>query len=150
MNGEQLGPSLFAAFAEVPDSRTWAGRRHPLPAILAQATLATLAGATNQRSIWQWGRAQSPAVVRALGFRRDQTPSASTLWEVFGRIDVAAYEAIVDAWMLDHADELGETIALDGKAQKGRHDGQTAHFVAAFAPAPGLVLGHSGGPARTG
>ena len=47
MNNEQFGPSLFAAFAEVPDPRTWAGRRHPLPAILAQATLATLAEKAN-------------------------------------------------------------------------------------------------------
>jgi hypothetical protein len=45
MKTKELGPSLLRALAEVPDPRSRHGRRHPLPAILALATVALLCGA---------------------------------------------------------------------------------------------------------
>lgn len=76
--------SLLETFAAVPDPRSAQGRRHPLAAILTLATAAMLAGARTRYDIWQWGRVQEPAVVRALGFTRDKTPAVSTLHRVCG------------------------------------------------------------------
>ena len=45
MKADEIGPSLLAAFARVPDVRSRFGRHYPLPALLALATAAMLAGA---------------------------------------------------------------------------------------------------------
>ncbi len=54
MQTEELGPSLLRALAEVPDPRSRHGRRHPLPAVLALATVAMLCGARSLYAIAQW------------------------------------------------------------------------------------------------
>jgi hypothetical protein len=45
MTNDQIGPSLLAALARVPDVRSHHGRRYPLSALLTLATVAMLAGA---------------------------------------------------------------------------------------------------------
>ena len=78
MRTEEIGPSLLAAFARVPDVRSRHGRRYPLPALLTLATAAMLSGA---RSLWamsQWGRMQPEEVRRALGFPKGAMPAATT------------------------------------------------------------------------
>ena len=97
MDGD-LGRSLLDAFATIPDPRIAKGRRHPLPAILALATAAMLSGARSLYAMAQWGRLQDPAVLAGLGFTREKTPAVSTLHLVFRRIDVAAFEAALQAW----------------------------------------------------
>src|SRR5919206_1701685 len=98
MDGEEVGRSLVAALATVPDTRNPHGRRHPLPAILALATAAMLSGARSLYAIGQWGRLQRPEVLRALGFTRPATPSVSTLHVVFQTLDVGAFEAALSTW----------------------------------------------------
>ena len=83
MSGVDLGRSLLEALAEVPDPRSRHGRRHPLPAILSLSVAAMLSGARSLYAIAQWGREQSPEVVKAMGFSRDKTPAVSTLHLVF-------------------------------------------------------------------
>ena len=53
MHTEELGPSLLRALAGVPDPRSRHGRRHPLPAVLALATVAMLCGARSLYAIAQ-------------------------------------------------------------------------------------------------
>src|SRR5215210_5832414 len=98
MDEQTIGRSLLAAFAEVPDPRKPRGRRHPLPALLALSTAAMLSGARSLYAIAQWGRLQPPAVVRALGFTRERTPTVSTLHLVFKDLDVQAFEAALARW----------------------------------------------------
>src|SRR5436309_14434576 len=98
MNALTAGPALLAAFATVPDPRQTGGRRHPLPAILALATAAMLAGARSLYAMAQWGRLQEPAVVQALGFTRPRTPTVSTLHLVFKALDIDAFEAALAQW----------------------------------------------------
>ncbi|MBI4506128.1 MAG: transposase family protein [Chloroflexi bacterium] len=93
MDTEAMVRRLLDTFAAVPDPRSAQGRRHPLGAILTLATAAMLAGARTLYDIWQWGRIQEPAVVRALGFTREKTPAVSTLHRVFRALDVDAFEA---------------------------------------------------------
>jgi DDE_Tnp_1-associated len=149
MDAVELGRSLQEAFAQVPDPRSPHGRRHPLPAILALATAAMLSNAHSLYAIAQWGRLQSPEVVHALGFTRDQTPTVSSLHLVFKRLDVEALEVALAGWAQRHLGDDGEAIAIDGKALRGRHgkdpESGWVDVVAAYAQQAGQVLAQAGG-----
>lgn len=150
MEGEALGQSLLAAFAQVPEPREPRGRRHPLPAILALATAAMLAGARSLYAIAQWGRLQEAAVVQALGFTRAQTPCVATLHLLFKDLDVRAFEAALQGWAQGQLGEGAEAIAIDGKGLRGIHGEELpgVRLVAAYATRAGLVLAQSGGQRR--
>jgi hypothetical protein len=147
MDGTILGKSLFEAFEEVPDPRSPHGLRHPLSAILALACAAMLSGARSVYAVGQWGRLQKPEVVRAMGFRRDQTPAVSTIHEVFKALEVTAFEATLRRWSQSHFGEGTEAIAIDGKGLRGIHGEELpgVRLVAAYADGAGLVLAQSGG-----
>ena len=119
MERKDLGRSLLAAFATVPDPRSRHGRRHPLPALLALAPAAMLCGARSLYAIAQWGRLQEPAVVCALGFTRTTTPGVATLHLAFKELDVVAFEAALRAWAQGQFGASKEAIAIDGKGLRG-------------------------------
>src|SRR5947209_15188806 len=152
MSAVTAGPSLLEAFATVPDPRQAGGRRHPLPAILALATAAMLAGARTVYAIAQWGRLQEPAVIRALGFTRPRSPAVSTVHLVFKALDAEAFEAALAHWAQAERGAQPVAIAIDGKALRGSHGEKLpgVDLVAAYADAAGLVLAQTGGPAGTG
>jgi len=152
MDTELLGRSLREAFAAIPEPRSVHGRRHPLPAVLTLATVAMLSGARSLYAIAQWGRLQSPEVVRALGFTRERPPAVSTLHEVTKRVDAAAVEAVLAAWVQTWCPTDGAAIALDGKSLRGSHPAAKGpppsgwvDVVAAYAQEAGQVLAHAGG-----
>jgi hypothetical protein len=142
MQTAELGPSLLRALAAVPDPRSRHGRRHPLPAVLALATVAMLCGARSLYAIAQWGREQPEGVVRALGFTRQQTPGVATLHRVFKGLDVEAFEAVLEQWAHATVGDRGEAIAIDDKALRGIHGEQLpgVRLVAAYDVQTGLVL----------
>src|SRR5260370_19191391 len=119
MKTEELGPSLLRALAEVPDPRSRHGRRHPLAAVLALATVAMLCGARSLYAIAQWGREQPAAVVRTLGFTRQQTPGVATLQRVFKALDAEVFETVLATWAQAALDGRGESVALHGKSLRG-------------------------------
>lgn len=154
MKTEELGPSLLRALAEVPDPRSRHGQRHPLPAVLALATVAMLCGARSLYAIAQWGREQPPEAVEALGFTRQPTPGVATLHRVFKRLDVEVFETVLGQWAQAALGERGKgaargAIAIDGKALRGIHGEQLpgVRLVAAYDVQSGLVLGQKGGQA---
>jgi DDE_Tnp_1-associated len=150
MDATIFGESLLKAFEQVPDPRSSHGIRHPLPAILALACAAMLSGARSVYAIGQWGRLQKPEVVRALGFKRDQTPAVSTIHEVFKALEVTAFEAVLREWAQSNLGEGTEAIAIDGKGLRGIHGEEMpgVRLVAAYADGAGLVLAQSGGKQR--
>jgi hypothetical protein len=147
MKLEELRPSLLRALAEVPDPRSRHGRRHPLPAVLALATVAMLCGARSLYAIAQWGREQPEAVVQTLGFTRQQTPGVATLHRVFKALDVERFEAALATWGHVAVGGRGEAIAIDGKALRGIHGEQLpgVRLVAAYDVQTGFVLAQKGG-----
>lgn len=147
MRAEELGQDLQEAFGQVPDPRRARGKRHPLQALLTQATVAMLEGARSVDAIAQWGRLQGAAVVRALGYTREKTPAGSTFHEVFKALDVAAFEAALGRWAQATLTP-GEAIALDGKALRGIHGEELpgVRLVAAYSHRAGAVLAQAGGP----
>lgn len=147
MQTEELGPSLLAAFARVPDVRSRFGRHYPLLALLALATAAMLAGARSLYAISQWGRLQPPEVRRALGFPDGGMPAATTLHYVFQRLDTAGFETALQTWAAAALGPADQQITLDGKALRGIHGDELpgVRLVAIYAPEAGLVLAQAGG-----
>ncbi len=153
MQTDELGPSLLRALAEVPDPRSRHGRRHPFPAVLALATVAMLCGARSLYAIAQWGREHPEAVVRTLGFTRQQTPSVATRQRVFKALDVDVFERVLAPWAQAAVGGRGEAsagMASDGTALRGIHGEQLpgVRLVAADDVQTGLVRAQKGGEAE--
>jgi hypothetical protein len=156
MTQEEIGQSLLEAFTRVPDRRSVHGRRHPLPAILALSTAALLAGARSLYAIAQWGRAQPPEVVHALGFTRARTPATpavATLHSTFKALNIEAFERALEGWAAQIASRRvrGSTalvpLALDGKGLRGIHGEELpgVRLVALYDVQASLVLAQKGG-----
>jgi len=147
MQTEEIGPSLLAAFARVPDVRSRYGRHYPLPALLTLATAAMLAGARSLYAISQWGRLQPLEVQRALGFLKGDMPAATTLHYVFKRLDTTGFEAALQEWAAQALGQADRHLVLDGKALRGIHGEELpgVRLVALYAPEAGLVLAQAGG-----
>src|SRR3954469_4578228 len=135
--------TLLEALAQIPDPRSRRGRRHPLPAILSLAVLAMLTGCKSYQAIAQFGRDKGFPLAHALGFTRGKTPTKSTFSVLFRRLDVAAFEAALSAWVAARLPvEQLLVLAIDGKTARGSKDGEAPghHLVAAYAPAAQAVL----------
>ena len=141
-----MGPALWEVLEGVPDRREASGRRHPLPAILAIAIAAMLAGRTSLAAIARWGRRLDREALRALGITRPRAPCHSTYHYVFRDLDVDALEAGLAAWVRGAA--AGATaelnhVALDGKRLRGSRtaEGPGAHLLAVFCRSLQGVIG---------
>ncbi|HKW22617.1 MAG TPA: transposase family protein [Ktedonobacterales bacterium] len=152
MDATELGRSLRAAFARVPDVRSRHGRRYPLSALLTLATAAMLCGARRLYAMAQWGRLQPEAVRRALGFTGPQMPGVTTLHYVFKRLEAAAFERELQTWAAQTLDGHTAHLVLDGKALRGIHGEELpgVRLVSVYAPEAGLVLAQAGGQDQRG
>ncbi len=152
MRNNEIGPSLLAALARVPDVRSRHGRRYTLPALLTLATAAMLCGARSLYAMAQWRRLQPEAVHRALGFKGAQMPGTTTLHYVFKRLDVAAFETELQRWAAQRLDSCTQQLVLDGKALRGIHGEELpgVRLVALYAPEASLVLAQAGGQDQGG
>jgi predicted transposase YbfD/YdcC len=143
--------SLVEAFDAVPDPRDRRGCRHPLTAVLSLATVAILAGMKTLEAIAQFGRDHGAPLAHALGFRRAKTPTKSALSKLFRRLDLPAFEAALSRWILSRQQDGWVAVAVDGKALKGSHAGETPgiHLLTAYVPAAAAVLGQLRVAAKT-
>jgi DDE_Tnp_1-associated/Transposase DDE domain len=144
--------SLMELLIGIQDPRGAKGKRHPLPALLALAVVAMLAGMTSYEGIVQYGRERGGAFLYLLGFSRKRGLCKATYSRVFRRIDVADFESRVAQWIqrrlgLDDAPH----IAIDGKAVRGSRDGERPgiHLVSAYAPDVKAVVGQLRVDAKT-
>jgi hypothetical protein len=133
---------LLEALALVPDPRSPHGRIHPLVAVLSLTVVAMLSGCNTLEAIAQFGRDRGLPLAAALGFRRGKTPNKSGLSKIFRRLDVAAVEAALRAWLESRGATVGH-VALDGKSLNGskQSDIPGRHLVAAYATEHAAVLG---------
>lgn len=134
--------TLLEALALVPDPRSRHGRIHPLVAVLGLTVVALLAGCKSFDAIAQFGRDRGLPLAAALGFRRAKTPNKSALGKIFRRLDAAALEAALRAW-LDGRGATAGHLALDGKRLTGSRAGAVPgrHLLAAFATAHAAAVG---------
>ena len=115
---------LIAILAEVTDPRNAKGKRHPLCAILALSVIAIMCGYRSYSAIAEWGRTYAPSLVQALGFTHAKTPCATTLHNLFKRLDVAKLEAVLSQWVVQTLESLPVAssqlaVAIDGKTLRG-------------------------------
>ena len=144
--------SLVEVLATIPDPRPRRGIRHPLPAILPLAVVATLAGSKSLEAIARFARDRGTALAHALGFTGGSTPTKSCLSNLFRRLDVAAFEEAPGRWVLGRVQQgAWDAIAIGGKAVKGSADGDPpgAHLLTAYAPAACAVLKQTRADAKT-
>jgi predicted transposase YbfD/YdcC len=141
--------SLAAAFAALPDTRRAASVCYPLPAILALAVAALLAGQHSVLAITQWIARQEAAQLEALGFPPGRVPAQSTLHRILGHLDLDALVRQVQisfAPITAPASDGLQGIAIDGKVQRGRHRftgwDYAVHAVCAVCHGSGLVVAH--------
>ncbi|HET8644690.1 MAG TPA: ISAs1 family transposase [Vicinamibacteria bacterium] len=142
--------SLAEALAQVPEPRRpygWRAEHAPLPlvALLQLTVAATLCGARSLYAIAQWGedrRQDHPGLLEALGLPPGRRPCVATLHRVFKRLDVAAFEAALGAWLQRTGVSPTDPIAVDGKTLRGIHGEEIpgVHLVSAYTHAAGAIL----------
>lgn len=149
--------SLLLAFRQVPDPRSPRGRSFPLPPILALLTLGMLPGRRSLTAIAQLTDDYGGDLALALGFPRARIPTISHLSKLLPRLDTAAVEAVLSAWIADCTRALPAAmpapagappatppapdrllVNLDGKTSRGsaRPSAELpgVHLLSAFAP----------------
>lgn len=135
--------SLMELLEGLHDPRAARGKRHPLPALLALAVVAMLAGMTSYEAIVQYGKERGWEFLRHLGFTTRRGLCKATDSRVFRRIDVVDFESRVGRWI---EGRLGPGdaphISIDGKTARGSRDGDApgVHLVSAYAPDVKAVL----------
>jgi DDE_Tnp_1-associated/Transposase DDE domain len=135
--------TLMELLEGLHDPRSARGKRHPLPALLALAVVAMLAGMTSYEAIVQYGKERGWEFLKLLGFTTGWGLCKATYSRVFRRIDAADFEARVGAWLRGRlAPEDAPHICCDGKAARGSRDGEApaVHLVSAYAPDVKAVL----------
>ncbi|WP_230203095.1 ISAs1 family transposase [Parafrankia discariae] len=147
--GDQM--ALLEALAQVPDPRRRRGVRHSFAAILTIAVCAMLSGARSFAAIGEWA-VDLPADARAGLGLTGRIPGPVTIWRVLVRVDRAALEAAIGAWIrarLDAVDTAGHqpprrrrrVLAVDGKAMRAtRHGAHPVHLPGVLDHARGVVL----------
>ena len=148
---------LIEVFSDIPDVRKSRGKRHPLSAILALSCCAMLCGSRSYSAIAEWGRNYGSEIAHALGFTHN-TPCASTLHTIFGRLDREVFEATLGVWadsVVTHTPATSETpeaaMAVDGKTLRGskKQGAPGTHLLSVLAHRLGLTLTQQAVAAKT-
>jgi len=144
-------PTLAEALAAIPDRRRAHRRVHDLAPLLQFSVAAMLCGARSLYAMAQWGRERRqdrPDLLVALGLAPGRSPSVATLHRVFKRLDVAAFERAVGAWLAQTGVAAQDPVAVDGKALRGIHGEQVpgVHLVSVYSVGAGAVLAQLAAP----
>jgi len=135
---------LWECLQQVVDPRERRGVRHSISGIVAVALAATLAGAQSFVGIAEWAADAGHTEMAALGIG-DVVPCESTIRRCLQRLDPAALDALIGAWMWVRTSIISgrRVIALDGKSLRGSRDGAGAltHLLSALRQHTGTVLG---------
>jgi hypothetical protein len=130
-----MAMSLLEVFEALDDPRDASGRRHPLTAILTQATVAMLGGARSLEAIAQFGRDRGEGFAASLGYRRPVPPCKATFHLVFKALDAGALESALSRWLRGRAGSGWRAMSVDGKTLRGATGEQLpgVHLLAAYA-----------------
>jgi hypothetical protein len=120
--------SLPEFFYHIPDPRRGQGRRHPLPAVLAIATAATLCGMRGYKAIAEWAQDLGQKARGRLGCRwhrqtrRYLVPSVYVIRDLLVRIDPDQLDLALQQWNAVYS-AVDESLAIDGKTMCNAIDG---------------------------
>jgi predicted transposase YbfD/YdcC len=132
-------------FAVLEDYRRSASTAHILSHIIFIALCASIAGANNLKAVAEYARDMEDWFVSVLRLRHG-VPSYGTFWLVFKHLDPQTLSSCFVNWVQSIAKLCaGQSIAIDGKAQRGTanagHPNSFVHIVSAWAAEAGLTLG---------
>ena len=143
---------LLQTLAQVPDPRKPRGIRHGLPAVLAVALAAVVAGSRSFVAIAEWAADASPEVLSQLGMS-PKVPSESTIRRCLQRLAPDQLDQLFVAWTWLHTSEISgrRVIAFDGKTLRGARDasGNLVHLLAGLCQSTGTVLAQLAVGAKT-
>ncbi len=146
MLSAQQTRTLPSFFADIPDPRTAAGRRHRLGTVLSIAAAATLCGMRGYKAISGWANDLGQKARERFECRREQgryvVPSRSTIRDVLTRVDPEALDKALQAWNRAFGEE-DQCLAIDGKTMCNAVDeaGHQAHIMS--------VVGHNNAVCHT-
>jgi DDE_Tnp_1-associated len=143
---------LMELLEGIHDPRAATGKRHPLPALLALAVVALLAGRTSYEAIGDYGTTRRGEFLQLLGFPRRRGLCKATDSRVFRRIDRADFESRVGQGIRGRlGPEDAPHLALDGTTARGSRDGEppAIDWVSASAPDVRAVVGQLRVDAKT-
>jgi hypothetical protein len=92
--------------------------------LLQFAVAAMLCGSRSLYAMAQWGRERredDPQLLLDLGFPSGRSPCVATLHRVFKALDVEAFQAALQCWLLSTGVEKDEPVSVDGKTLRGIH-----------------------------
>ena len=124
--------SLYDRFQRLSDPRKAKGKRYSLLTLLVVIFLAKLSGQDRPGEIADWAKNHADALVRLLHLHRAWMPHHNTIRRVLQAIvSEAEFEQLLEAYHQQPVDQLGEILALDGKALKGtrRADQERCEYV---------------------
>jgi hypothetical protein len=130
--------ALPECFNTITDPRRAQGRRHPMRAVLAIATAATLCGMCGYKAIGEWAQRLGQKGAQRIGCRRDPDtreyliPSVSVIRDVLMRVDPAELDRAFGKWNVLWA-SCDKSLAIDGKTLRGSADeqGDLVHVMSA-------------------
>ncbi len=121
-------------FRDIDDPRRRAGRRRPLPSVLALAAAAVLCGMRGCRAIWEWAGDPVPAALRRFRKGRHELPGEWVVRDVLVRAGPEQPGAALRAWREAHGGGRGTALATGGKTMRGAVDGEGRRTVRAAGP----------------
>jgi hypothetical protein len=140
---------ILEAFADLPDVRRAAGKRHHMALCLALFTLAVTAGNRGFLAIGDWLRCYQSDLIALFNPPKGRLPSYSTIRRVLLKLDYAQYSAAL-ARFFGIEPLAGETLAVDGKVLRGSYQLETDNpdspphpailLVSAYLVERGLIL----------
>jgi predicted transposase YbfD/YdcC len=116
--------SLYDRFQGLSDPRKAKGKRYSLLTLLVVIFLAKLSGQDKPGEIADWARNHAGTLAGLLHLGRVWMPHHNTIRRVFQVIvSEAEFERLLEAYHQPPGAQLGELLALDGKALKGTRRG---------------------------
>jgi len=139
--------SIVKHFESLPDPRHQRNRRHLLVEVITIAVCGVIVGCSGPTAMARWARAKKDWLQKVLALPQG-IPSRDCIRRVLSALKPEAFQTCFQSWvtsLVNEDDDIGRTIAIDGKTLRRSHDqnGGLAplHLVSAWASAHGLALG---------
>jgi hypothetical protein len=126
--------TLWDRLGQIPDPRNPSGRRFSLQSILSLIIAGLLCRKLSVRAIARWGSRLNQDDLKLIGITRKKAPTQSTVHYLLIKIDVAAMEKCLGAWIQSLIQENNLHSALDGKTLKGSasEEYKALHLLSAY------------------
>ena len=140
-----LKQSLKENFGELEDYRRQGCIDHLLIDILFITICAVISGANNLKAVSMYAERKETWLTEVLGLVNG-IPSYTTFWTVFALLNPVSLENCFVQWVQSKFDfSAGDTVSIDGKAQRGTTKKglphSFVHIVSAWATTQNLTLG---------